>query len=173
MVSGTHPSVRLVGRNVLRRDRTTSPRLKSVLLSESTNAEMKRCKKTSSVRTPDAQMLTSAALTCRHRPQVNALSHALTCIDSDINCIDLKWDLELASEHQLVNLMHRFGKLEWAGVDHEFRKKRFLNGVTKAAKRGSFKAFRWWMTVYLPDHFRDCGDSKVRYRRHLLHEPMT
>lgn len=67
------------------------------------------------------------ASNCSHLTHVNALSHVLASIDSYINCIDLKWTLELASEHHLVDLMGRFGELEWPDVNYEFRKKRFLN----------------------------------------------
>lgn len=92
------------------------------------------------MRTLVAHVLTSVSLTCRNRPQVDALSHVL----ANINCIDVTWTLESASERQLVSLMDRFGKLVWPGVDdHEFREKRFLNGAIKAAEEGRFERLPW------------------------------
>lgn len=88
-----------------------------------------------------AGLLLSVSVTCRNRSQVNALSHVLASIDSYINCIDIKWTLELASERQLMSLMDRFGKLEWPGVDQEFRQQRFSNGVRCATWNGTFRLF--------------------------------
>lgn len=100
----------------------------------------------------DIPELTAVKLICHQWQQIAALPHVRSSINSFLDCFEIKWTLERASNRGAVKMMDRLGKLEWSEASDGFRKKRFLTAVKKAICDAKPQSLRWWMMTYMPDH---------------------
>lgn len=60
-----------------------------------------------------------------------------------------RWTLETATDVGAAVLLDRMAAREWPGVNHAFRRLRFLFNIETAAKKGFVDALHWWRTKYL------------------------